>query len=332
MELDIKNRKHILKQLAAEQRKLEKFLKRGILGHSNGLEVFARVCDDRLSLSPRLLEHGKRVRTIAYRLAEASEQKKGKRREMDSELFEVVARIGSRLDVGMMMVLPELAQHSAEMGQEEVWMLRRSHVEAGVGLLNLYMGFMKEREYRIARYMMEGHHVAYDGIGTKNAPSYPEQVNGLVVLDNIRKTRTGIVSSNIMPDIIHIVRLADVFSAIALRNPDVSKGKQAFGKLTGIDKVDAALAVLVAVAGIDVDPKMVKFLMVYGYDVSQMQSDIIIGNLCYRGQDMLREETDISYAEGVVSRNEDFRDILKQRKGILSELLDTAVIEFGKRK
>lgn len=284
---------HIIgRELEKETRIAEKLQKRGELRPGNGLEMFLETCRRRLG-DPRwrrVLEHSENVRRFAYCIAMVREIQKN--RPIDGVLLDVVAKVAGYHDIGKTMIAPYLMNREdgtwGGIGKgkridfrKELEVLRLSHLDAGMRLLQLYMDFMSKKEYVNSKWIIGGHHLAYDGEGTASAPSYPDKIDGIDV--------TGFVRGRGLPEVARIMRTADVYSAIMENRFYLAESERVVTKVTGIKADDAALGLLIAVAGTDVDPEMVKCLMIGKYKARSWIAESAVTGLACRQSERLKE-------------------------------------------
>ena len=316
-EVEALNAKVTEKGLKEEARMAGRLLKEGILTRGNGLDAFVSACERRMG-SPewhRVREHSERVRRFSYCITETLQKdrrREGKRVERTE--LEVVGKLAGFHDIGKTLIAPYLINREDgtwfDIGRgmridfgKELAVLRLSHVEAGMRFLGLYRQFMSEAEYGYAKQVIGWHHIAFDGIGTASAPSYPERIGGTVMKDYIEEC--GI------PEVARIIRAADVYSAIMENRFYLSESEKVVPNVTGIRAADAALGMLIAVAGTDVDPGMVEHLIVGKYGVQPEMARDVVSNLACRKADWLKEKGgDIRFSLEWVIPKDSFRDVI----------------------
>jgi hypothetical protein len=333
--LDADNRQHILRELEKEEAQARKLTKKGLLHAGNGLTAFVEACRRRIGVKETFGAY--RYRTLMKHSAQVEFTCRCVARGMPTEATRIITAAGFCHDVGHTMLLPTLrGSRDHEMTAGALRTLRTSHLQAGVLLLDLYRGFMEPQEHELARLVIEAHHVAYDGKGTKNAPSYPERVGErgkyIVAEEILKSPHTRVVRKNLLPEVVRIAHTADVFSAVILKKRPAVKDR--LGGLTGHPEIDAALAVLVTVAGTDLDPEMVRRLMVHGFGVPKLTANLILKNLpCEEISELREESKDMRHAQQVVLTDEHFQRVQPGRKELASDLLaDTRVAFFNVRK
>jgi hypothetical protein len=279
------NKEEIKRELRKEARIVRDLARRGILNRGNGVEIFGRTCERRLLL-PHCGEvrfHSRQVRDFAKRIAlrrvEVKKEGDKKGEPVSTATLRVIANTAGNHDIGKTLISEYLLnrENGTEDGRgarridflTELPILRESHVEAGMSLLELYRPYIDKTEYRLMRLIIGGHHIAYDGIGTAMAPSYPERVGPLVVSDEI-ESENGIVTKNKLAVAQKIIRTADVFSAILENRKYLNESERLIEQIDikGVTNEDKVLGLLITVAGIDADPKMVSILMMCMYEVS----------------------------------------------------------------
>jgi len=298
------NRRFVERELEKEGRLVQALAKDGRITAGNGLQAFCRRCKERLdepgSRFARVQEHSVQVRDIAFKIALAhQERRKEKGARVNTLLLDVIANTAGYHDIGKTMLAEYLLnrEDGTVLGigrgsridpESELPVLRLAHVEAGVGLLRLYRNFMSEEEYFLAKLIVGGHHIAYDGIGSASAPSYPDAIGDTDISRLIMVRRDRV--SNRLPDVVKIIRAADVYSACLENRFYLSQSERLIemAKAEGVLPEDAALGLTIAVAGVDVDPKMATYLVMAMYGVQHGAAEKLVWKLRCRDIQSLR--------------------------------------------
>lgn len=326
------NEQIIEKELEKEARIAKGLQERGNLHPGNGFEMFLTVCKRRLEDPKwhRVLEHSENVRDIACCIAETWERRKGAD-NADEVLLDVIAKMAGYHDIGKTMIAQYLMnrEDGTWLGigsgkridfRKELDVLRLSHVEAGVRLLNLYKDFMGIKEYVYSKWIIGGHHLAYDGEGSASAPSYPYEINGITVKYYVNHKR--------LPPVVRIMRAADVYSAIMENRFYLAESERVVTRVTGIQADDAALGLLIAVAGTDVDPLMVECLMMGKYRVLPWIAESAVEGLACKQSERLRERGgDIKFSLEQVIPKKIFWEVIgkQERWGLSTDTVQVAL-------
>ncbi len=320
-------------ELRKEARIVRKLRRKGKLREGNGLEMFVQACKRRLGKPDwhRVEDHSERVRRYSYCIAKALDH-------TDVAFARVVGLVAGNHDIGKTLIAQYLVNRedgtwfgigkADEDGngridyEKELWVLRHSHLEAGLRFLRLYAEFMKKEEYDIAKWIIGGHHIAFDGIGSAGAPCYPSRI-GEVSTRRYLKTHELSVAAR-------IVRTADVYSAI-IEDRFYKKKEERIGeKAKGMKKDDAALGVLITVAGVDVDPEMVKYLIIGKHNTKPDVARDVVANLACREPKWLQKrDGDWDFSIEWVIPKERFQNVIKQRDSYWDQPVNTDVIILG---
>lgn len=331
-EIETANNKEIGKGLLREARHIKKMKKQGRLNIENGFESFISACKRRIPKRewPVVYSHSELGRRFAYCIAKTRE---GKTKEKDHALLEVVKRIGIFHDIGKTFIAKYLLNKErgtwfgigkgAQMSDEERAIMRFSHLGAGLRFLELYGEFIKEECFHHMAFLIAGHHMAFDGEGSASAPAYwPKALEAYL---QIGESLTG----SSAPIAARIMRAADVYSAIA-ENRFYLRPEQRITESEGdFESDDAALGALIAVAGIDVDPEMVKYLLIGKYNLSEEDAEGSILNLaCRRPEWLKRRDGDLTFAKMFVYPSPNFRQILETRNRSWDSPMTTRVLSL----
>jgi response regulator RpfG family c-di-GMP phosphodiesterase len=308
------------RELDKEKRIAEKLERQGKLGEGNGLSMFLAACRRRLRDRKwiRVLEHSDNVRKYAFCIARSWEMlKEDKNIRRDLSFLNIVAKVAGYHDIGKTLIAPYLVnrEDGTWFGigykgridfEKELPVLRHAHVEAGVRLLRIYQDFMSMTTYEALRWMVGGHHIAFDGRGTASGMSYPEMMDGIPVEYTARK--------GAIPEAARIIRAADVYSAIMENRFYLDESERVVTKVTGMGKDDAALGLLITVAGTDVDPEMVKCLMMGKYHVEEGIAQAAVEDLrCKNHESLLEKGKDVKFALEKVLKQEAFHELISRR-------------------
>jgi hypothetical protein len=211
--------------------------------------------------------------------------------------------------------------------EKELSVLRLSHVIAGMRLLRLYKEYIDPEEYLLMRMVIGCHHVAYDGIGTASAPSYPDRI-GMEEVGNFIINKNGTVKTNQFPDIVKIIRTADVYCAALENRFYLSESERlvALAKTEGISPEDAAAGLTITVAGTDVDPKMAACLLTAMYDVNFEKAEQIVRKLSCRDAKLLRKRgKDVEWTLAEVIRRRRFLHLIEKKRSGWKKRVDTGL-------
>jgi response regulator RpfG family c-di-GMP phosphodiesterase len=312
---------HVMdRELAKETRIAERLEKQGRLKDGNGLEMFLAACRRRLKDRRwhRVLEHSDNVRRYAFCIARSWEtEKRRKGNGSDLSFLNVVAKVSGYHDIGKTLTAPYLINREdgtwlgIGKGQridfrKELKVLRLAHIKAGVRMLGIYQDYMTPTEFDYSRWIIQGHHVAFDGVGTAGAPSYPEFIDGLPVY--------YIANKGAIPDSARIIRCADVYSAIMENRFYLAESERVVTRVTGMAADDAALGLLIAVSGTDVDPEMVKCLMTGKYHIDDNIAKTVVSDLsCSEPACLQVRGGDIRFALTNVIDQQSFHDVISMR-------------------
>lgn len=292
------------KELRKEARIAEKSVERG-------LDAFISSCRRRLQHPEwrRVHEHSERVRRFAYCIAESIQERGAEAgREADRDSLSIMGKIAGYHDIGKTLIAQYLVNREdgtwGGIGKgeridfdKELPVLRQAHVGAGLRFLRLYKRLMSTFEYEYAKWIIGGHHLAYDGVGSASAPSYPALDRG--------------IKQDSVPEAARIIRAADVYSAIMENRFYLSESEKVAARARGINAADAALGMLITVAGTDVDPLMVEHLIAGKYGVDPSVAKQVVRNLACRRSDWLRDKgADIKFSLDWVLPKECFMDVI----------------------
>jgi response regulator RpfG family c-di-GMP phosphodiesterase len=308
------------REIGKEMRIAEQLEAKGTLEDGNGLSMFLSACRRRLRDRKwvRVLEHSDNVRKYAFCIARSWEMlKEDKGIKRDLSFLNVVAKVAGYHDIGKTLIAPYLVnkEDGTWFGrgrgeridfETELPVLKPAHVEAGARLLKIYQDFMTMTSYEAVRWMIEGHHIAFDGKGTASGRSYPEVMDDVPVEYIARK--------GAIPEAARIIRAADVYSAITENRFYLAESERVVTRVTGMRADDAALGLLITVAGTDVDPEMVKCLMMGKYHVNEDIAQASVEDLCCSDhENLMIRGGDIRFALEKVLGREAFQDIIKNR-------------------
>jgi len=335
------NQRFIQRELAKEKALVEGMAASGALTKENGAAVFKQMCERRLCGEEweRTRIHSVLVKDIAFKIAIKNEELRrsvGKRPEQ--VCAKVIANCAGNHDIGKTLIAPYLINREDGtvfgIGRglridfaRELPVLRLSHVEAGMQLLALFKDYINPEGYMLMKLLIGGHHIAYNGKGSGSAPSYPGHIGSVKVSEMI-SLKKGRVRNNQFPDIVKIVHTADVFCA-ALENRFYLQESERFmnmAKLVGVGGEEAALGLVIAVAGIDVSPRIVACLMMAMLDISYDEAKGRIRDLaCPDASYIEKRGEDIKYTLSEVIKKGKFRHILAKKKEDWKDKMDTGL-------
>lgn len=329
------NERHMERELAKEASLVQRLKRDGKIEKGKGLEAFCRRCKEKLDEPgrkrfrfTRTRKHSIDVRDSTFKIAlEHQERRKSQGARVNATLLDVIANTAGYHDIGKTMLAEYLLnrEDGTVLGigkgsridpETELPVLRLAHVVAGVKLLRLYKEFMSEEEYFLAKLIIGGHHIAFDGIGSASAPSYPGEIGGTEISGFIKVKGARI--SNRLPDIVKIIRTADVYSACLENRFYLSQSERLIemAQAEGVRPEDAALGLTITVAGVDVDPRMVAYLIMSMYDVSFDSARELVHRLHCRDVKSLRERRgkDIDWTLTEVLRRRRFLKMVEKSK------------------
>jgi response regulator RpfG family c-di-GMP phosphodiesterase len=319
-EVQALNDRIMQRELDKEKRIAEKLEAKGKLKDGNGLSMFLVACRRRLRDKKwvRWLEHSDNVRKYAFCIARSWEKlKEDNNIKRDLSFLSVIAKVAGYHDIGKTLNAPYLVnkEDGTWFGkgrkerldfEKELPVLQAGHVEAGARFLDIYRDFMSVSSYEIARWIIEGHHIAYDGIGTGGARSYPKK------MDNVPVKYTA--DKRAIPEAARIARAADVYSAIMENRFYLDESERVVTKVTGMSDDDKALGLLITVAGTDVDPEMVKCLMMGKYHIEENVAEASVADLrCWDPERLRIRGQDMIFARANVLEEDAFLDIISRR-------------------
>ena len=325
------NRRFMQQGLDKEKKILEGLERSGKISKENGADCFKETCERRLS-GPhwsRIRYHSVLVRDVGFKIAMENEEVRrsiGKR--TDRTVVNVIANMSGYHDAGKTLTAPYLINREDGtwfgLGrgeridfETELPVLRLSHVESGMKLLLLYKQYIDPQEYFLMKLLIGAHHVAYDGHGSASAPSYPQKIGSADVADLI-KIKDGKVVHNQFPDIVRIIRTADVFCAALENRFYLTQSERLINmaKQGGVEAEDAALGLVISVAGVDVDPHMVACLMRAMYKIEYEDAATIVRKLSCREPGWLdRRGADIKWTlQEVVNRQRFLRSVGEKKE------------------
>jgi hypothetical protein len=209
--------------------------------------------------------------------------------------------------------------------QTELPILRYSHVLAGMSLLELYRPFIEQTIYRLMRLVIGGHHIADNGVGSAMAPSYPEKIGGISVTDVIELGEEGVIK-NKLALVQKVIRTADVFSACLENRKYLDESERLIEQVNveGVTDEDKVLGLLITVAGTDVDPVMVSYLMMCMYDISFEKAYGIVGLFKHEEPKKLGTRgKDLEWARDEVLKRRRFLSLSRRRNKEWGERIDT---------
>jgi hypothetical protein len=330
-EVEVLNTRFMKKELAREKRKIRRLERKGEINLENGAELLKETCERRLAGAhwSRIRDHSKLVRDVGFKIAMENELVRrsiGKR--ADQTVVNVIANMSGYHDAGKTLTAPYLINR--EVGtilgigrgeridfETELPVLRLSHVEAGMRLLSLYREYINPKEYLLMKLLIGAHHIAYDGRGSASAPSYP-QIIGNIDVSTLIQLKNNKVTHNQFPDVVHIIRTADVFCAALENRFYLSQSERLvnMAKEGGIEAEDAALGLVISVAGTDVDPHMVACLMMAMYKLEYEDAKSVVRKLSCREPKWLdKRGADIKWTlQEVVKRQRFLRSIGEKRE------------------
>lgn len=317
-----KNQGFMRRELDKEKKVMERLVRTGEITKENGADCFKETCERRLD-GPhwhRIRQHSVLVRDVGFKIAMENEKIRrsvGKRAEQ--AVVNVIANVAGYHDVGKTLTAPYLINREdgslfgLGRGQRidfetELPVLRVSHVEAGMKLLALYKDFIDPQEYILMKLLVGAHHVAYNGQGSASAPSYPDTIGNADVAGLIR-IKDGRVMHNQFPDVVRIIRTADVFCAALENRFYLSQSERLINmaRRGGVEAEDAALGLVISVAGVDVDPNMVACLMMAMYKIDFEDAKRIVRKLSCHEQGWLdRRGADIKWTLQEVLKRQRF--------------------------
>lgn len=337
------NSRYMHKELRKEERILRRLVRKKKITKENGAEYFKEMCERRMEGAhwSRTREHSVLVRDVGFKMALENEQVRrslGKRAEQ--VVINVIANMAGYHDVGKTLTAPYLInrEDGTWFGwgrgkridfEKELSVLRVSHIEAGMKLLELYRGFIDEKEYGLMRLLMGAHHVAYDGQGSASAPSYPDRIGRKYVSEMIR-VKNGKVVLNQFPDVVKIIRTADVFCAALENRFYLSQSERLvnMAKQGGLGAEDAALGLTIAVAGTDVDPNMVACLMMAMYKIDYEDAKKVVRKLsCREPRWLCRKGADIRWTLQEVVKRQRFLQSIGEKKESWRKKVDTGLFK-----
>lgn len=324
------NCRYMERQLQSEKKRVKMLEAQRKLEPGNGALYFKETCERRLAAAHwgRIREHSKLVRDVGFKIAIENELVRrsiGKR--ADRALINVIAHMAGYHDVGKTLTAPYLInrEDGTWFGvgegeridfERELPVLRLSHVEAGMRLLSLYRKYIDPAEYGLMKLLIGAHHIAYDGAGSASAPSYPERIRDINVSGFIRLDG-GRVLHNQFPDVVKIIRCADVFCAALENRFYLSQSERLvnMAKQGGIGAEDAALGLTIAVAGVDVDPHMVACLIRAMYQIDYDSAKTIVRKLSCKEPGWLdRRGADIKWTLQEVVKRQRFLHVIGEKK------------------
>ncbi len=335
------NDEFVVREIEKEKQHVTDLAKAGDITKENGAEAFVDMCKRRLSGASwkRTREHSVQVRDVAFKIAVNNEERRrsiGKKHEKAG--IRLIATVAGYHDIGKTLIAPYLINRedgtvfgigrgSRINFETELPVLRETHVTAGMKLLRLYRDFIQEDDFELMRLIVLGHHVAYNGIGTASAPSYPEKIGNMKV-SGLITIQDGKVRNNQLPSILKIIRAADVYCA-TLENRFYLNESERFvnmAKAEGIEAEDAAVALLIAVAGIDVDPGMVACLMTARYETDFDYANEIIGRFsCNDPKSLRKKGKDIEWALNEIIKRKRFRLLCSRKKESWKKKMNTGL-------
>jgi hypothetical protein len=335
------NQQFMQREIKKEKRHLERLKRKGEISRENGSDCFKETCERRLS-GPhwsRIREHSALVRDVGFKIAMENElvrRSLGKRAEQT--VINVIANMAGYHDAGKTLTAPYLINredgtlfrwgHGERIDfEKELPVLRLSHIEAGMQLLSLYRDFIEPKEYFLMKLLIGAHHVAYDGVGSASAPSYPERIRNINVSELIRLNGREVVH-NQFPDVVKILRTADVFCAALENRFYLSQSERLvqMAKEGGVEAEDAALGLTISVAGIDVDPGMVACLMMAMYKLDFKDAKTVVRKLSCREPGWLdRRGADIKWTLHEVVKRQRFLRTVGEKKESWRKKVDTGL-------
>lgn len=313
-------------ELYIEREIVGKLMKSGDLRKGNGFKMFTQACKRRLGMPQwyREDDHSERVRRYSCCIADSM--------DADPELFRIIMSVSGYHDIGKTLIAQYLMnkEDGAENGDgkgvdityDELMVLRLSHVEAGVRFVKLYASCMTECERNLTVWIVGGHHMAQNGKGSAIGRGYYPQII-------MQKGMGAHMKGNNIPLVARIVRCADIYSAIMENRFYLDKSKSIVERVEGMAKDDAALGPLISVAGTDVDPEMVKYLIMGRYDVDQRDAEAIVMALACREMGVLEERGgDIDFSLDHVLSDDSFLDLIPVKTGQWDNPMDTQVLSM----
>jgi len=320
-DVDLLNYRCMEKELDRERHIARSHEKHGDLFSGNGLDMFLAACKRRLSEARwhRVLDHSENVRRYAYCIALTHERQKGlEGKVMDDMMVDVVAAVAGYHDIGKTIIAEYLINREDGtmfgMGKgeridfkKELTVLQNAHVEAGVRMLEIYRNFMSEEVFQMAKWIIGGHHLAFDGDGTASARSYPKEIDGV----DMKKR----IIENGLPPVARIIRAADVYSAIMENRFYLAESERVVTKVVNMEPDDTALGLLITVAGADVDPFMVKCLLIGKYKVAPHIAAAVVDDLSCKEKSCLKQRGgDIKFSLENVIPEPSFLEIVTGRR------------------
>ncbi len=318
------NQEIVEERLKKERRIARNLMRSGALRRGNGLAMFSEACKRRVRMPQwyRVDDHSERVRRYACCIANAM--------GADPDLFRIVMKVSGFHDIGKTLIAEYLInkEDGTENGHgkdvaltyDELMVLRPSHIEAGVRFVKLYASHMSELERSLTAWIVGGHHIAFNGKGSASGRGYYPQT--------IMQEGTGAhMKGKNIPLEARVVRCADVYSAIMESRFYLDKSRRFVERVSGMDKDDAALGPLISVAGTDVDPEMVEYLIMGRYDVDQNDAKAIVMALACRERKVLEEKGgDLDFSINHVLPDDSFLGLLSVKTGKWDRPMDTQVL------
>jgi len=318
-ETELLNNAVIEKEIGKEKRIALRLENNGELVLGNGLELFLQACRRRLRDPTwgRILDHSHNVRKYAYCISNSwQKQKELNSTPLDAVSLYVIEKVSGYHDIGKTLITPYLVnkEDGTWFGigkgaridfKKELDVLRLAHLEAGLKLLGVYKAFMDSHEYETARWVIAGHHLAHNGIGTASAPSYPAKIDGLDI--------NAYIMQNGLPLVSRIMRTADIYCAILENRFYLAESERIVMKAKNVAPDDAALSMLITVAGIDVDPAMVGCLLMGKYKLEPEVASMVVKHLSCKERDVLSKRGgDIKFSLEKVLPAEVFQAIISR--------------------
>jgi len=314
----------VQKEMDEEKKRVYRLMHRGSLRRGNGLEYFIHACKRRLSIPWcfRTEEHSERVRRFSCCIAKGS----------DPEIYRIIMMISGYHDIGKTLIAQYLVNREdgsvnglgrgERINKGELSVLRHSHIDVGLDFFNLYAPFMSRAEAEHGSWIVGGHHMAHDGKGSASGFGYfPKIVIGSGFSNEL-------IRGNI-PISARIVRCADVYAAIMENRFYLEKSEGIINKAGETLADDAALGLLIAVAGVDVEPKMVGRIIMERYGVSSNEAAGLIKALqCSNSSLLEKRGSDIDFSIAHVLPEPRFRRLIALRNRLWDEPMDTAVLSF----
>lgn len=318
------NQEIVEEELKEEKRIARRLWNSGDLRPGNGLFAFTQACKRRIKMPQwyRVDDHSERVRRYACCIADAM--------GAEPDMFRIIMNVSGFHDIGKTLIAQYLInkEDGTENGHgkdvpltfDELMVLRPSHIEAGVRFVRLYANYMSELERNLTAWIIGGHHMAYNGKGSASGRGYFPQT---IIQGGLGAHMKG---RNI-PLAARIVRCADVYSAIMENRFYLDKSRRFLEGVKGMDKDDAALGPLISVAGTDVDPELVKCLIMGRYDVDQPDAEAIVMALACREMRVLEEKGgDIDFSLDHVLSDDSFLGLLPAKTGKWDRPMDSQVL------